>query len=261
MEEKFIKLYSDIELIGENKEIKTLHSNCPNCNICWSDIESKKPGDDGFWTISKPWIGKNYSKLRLLAIGINMNEYGSYDGLNKLINWSKEQILEGKRKMFVTANYSGTFLFHRLGCYSTAFAEAASLLQSDWKNSCPLPRDIDLAFDLIAYTNQIKCSPVGDKSKPSYQMWENCGKFIFRKEIKVLNPNKILILGTSDNLHYFNKYVLDSEININWNGNVGTGIGFVNKKEIKIYVLPHTSSFGGNSLSLIDELRAELNNS
>ena len=76
---QFKNLYTKLGLINSNGVIITLHSDCPFSNKCWKDIQDRKPANDGFWTITRPWVGKNYNKLKLLVLGINMNEYGSYD--------------------------------------------------------------------------------------------------------------------------------------------------------------------------------------
>ena len=138
----FKKIYSELGLVDDNGAMLTLHSDCPNCNSCWQKIQDRKPRNDGFWTITRPWVGKKYNDLKLLVIGVNMNEYGSYDGAINLINWTKKEIGQGKIKMFVSKTYSGTFLFHRMGSYITAFAERAKLIKPTWIKNYPLPDDI-----------------------------------------------------------------------------------------------------------------------
>lgn len=257
---KFKKLYSELGLIDNNGKMLTLHSDCPNCNNCWQNIQDRKPGNDGFWTITRPWIGEKYSDLKLLVIGVNMNEYGSYDGAINLLNQTKIEIGQGKRKMFISDTYPGTFLFHRMGSYVTAFAEKAKLLKPIWIKNYPLPTDIVSALEYISYTNQIKCSPIGEKSKPTYQMWEHCGNYILKKEIELLQPNKILVLGNSDNLNSLNQKVLDKVISLKWKGKIGVGNGFVNEKLIEIIVVPHPASFGGNSSEIMNDLNCVINN-
>jgi len=189
-----------------------------------------------------------------------MNEYGSYDGAINLINKTKVEIEQGKRKMFVSDTYPGTFLFHRMGSYVTAFVENASLLKPTWNNNYPLPSDIVAALDFISYTNQIKCSPVGKKSKPTYQMWERCGDFILKQEIELLKPNKILVLGNSDNFNFLNQKVLDKMTTLKLKGKIGVGNGIINEKMVDIFVVPHPASFGGNSAKIMNDLNCVLNN-
>lgn len=263
---KLRKIYSLLGLTDNDGKFLTLHSDCPNSEYCWKYAKERKPKDDGFWTVTRPWIGARYSELRLLAIGINMNQYGSYEGAINLINQTKIEIKQGKRKMFVTNEYSGTFFFHRMGSYITAFVENALLITPTWKNNYPLPEDIVSSFDFISYTNHIKCSPKNDKSKPSdkskptYQMWEKCGNFILKQEIELLKPSKILILGNADNFRFFNQNVLDNKIHLERKGKVEIGNGYVNKKPIEIFVVPHPASFGGNSYKIMNDLNCVINN-
>jgi len=257
--ERFKKLYSELGLIDNDGEMLTLHSDCQNFSYCWQNIQNRKPENDGFWTITRPWIGQKYSELELLVIAINMNEYGSYEGAINLIEQTKVEIEQGRRKMFVSDTYSGTFLFHRMGSYVTAFAEKAELLKPTWIEDYPSPPDIVSALEFISYTNHVKCSPTGEKSKPSYQMWERCGNFILKPEIELLSPKRLLVLGNSDNFYYLNHNVLDTEIALKWQGKIGIGNGYINKKSIEIFVVPHPASFGGNSSEIMNDLNQVLN--
>ena len=259
-DESFKKLYFELGLIDNNGEMLTLHSDCPNCDYCWQKIQGRKPGNNGFWTATRPWIGKKYSDLQLLVIAINMNEYGSYDGAINLIEQAKDEIRRGIIKTFVSETYSGTFLFHRMGSYVTSFATRYGLFKPTWIGDYPSPPDIVSAFEFISYTNQIKCSPTGEKSKPSYQMWERCGNFILKPEIELLNPKRLLVLGNSDNIDYLNQKVLDTEITLKWKGKIGIGNGYINTKPIEIFVVPHPASFGGNSPEIMNDLNCVLNN-
>ncbi len=256
----FKKTYSDLNLAGENGEWLPLHNSCPFCDSCWKHIQSRKPANNGFYTITRPWVGENYNNLKLLVIAINMNEYGGYEGAIKLMNTAKAEIDRGKIKMFVKKSYPGTFLFHRMGCYATAFVEKENLIMPTWKGHCPLPKDIVSSLDYISYTNHIKCSPIGEKSQPSVQMWRNCGKFILKKEIEILQPNKILILGNSDNYVYLKQNVFDEMTSLAFKGKIGICNGLFKNREIEITVVPHPASRGGNELKIIDDLRNVLNN-
>ena len=43
-------------------------------------------------------------------------------------------------------------------------------------------------------------------------MWERCGSHILKKELAILKPARLLILGTSDNAWYLSEHVLDSNL-------------------------------------------------
>lgn len=257
-DKKFNKLYKNLKLIDENEKLLTLHKDCPNCNICWKNVRDRMPEHD-FWTIAKPWIGKHYKRTRLLVIGENMNDYGGYDAAINLVNCSKEEIKKGHIKTLKKTDYSGTFLFHRLASYSTAILKKENAI--DCKDYAIWPEAIDnyKSFDYLSFTNQIKCSPFGQKSEQSNEMWQNCGNFILKKEIEILQPKNILILGKSDNYNYFNSYIPDEKINLNWNGSIGIGLVKINGRKTKLYVVPHPASFGGNNKQIMIDLKYHIN--
>ena len=91
-------------------------------------------------------------------------------------------------------------------------------------------------------------------------MWEHCGNYILKNEIELLQPNKILVLGNSDNFNYLNYKVLDKVISLKWKGKVGIGNGYVNKKPVELIVVPHPASFGGNSSEIMNDLNCVINN-
>lgn len=78
-------------------------------------------------------------------------------------------------------------------------------------------------------------------------MWENCGNFILKQEINLLQPKKILILGNSDNFYFLNQKILDTPVTLQWSEGIGIGEGTVNDKMIELIVVPHPQSRGGNS--------------
>lgn len=255
----FRELYKKLELIDDNGHLLSLHTNCPNCDICWKTAKNRMPKPtDNFWTITKPWVGDKYQTKRILIVGENMNEYGGYEGAVDLTNWAREQIENGAIKTFKSKTYSGSFVFHRMASYATTILYHKKILVSKYNNIWPNQKDVSKAFEYIAFTNQIKCSPIGQKSEQTSEMWEKCGKFILKGEIRILEPEIIIILGTSDNFNNFNLRVMDSPISLKWNGKIGFGIGELNNKNTEIYVVPHPASFGGNSKEIILDLKEHL---
>jgi hypothetical protein len=262
MDQQFKNLYEKLGLIKSDGTMITLHSDCPFSDKCWKNIQDRKPVKEGkFWTITRPWVGENYEDFRLLVVGINMNEYGCYDCAIELVNQAKKEYEEGYTKNFMTETYSGTFLFHRMASYVNALIEKEGIYKPNWGNDgFPSKQDLIKSFDFFAFTNHIKCSPIEENSKPTYEMWENCGRFILKNEINVLEPSKILVLGKEENFYYFNQKVLDEPISLEWKGNIGLGKGHINNKQVEIIVVPHPASFGGNSHEIMKELNCVINN-
>lgn len=70
-------------------------------------------------------------ELRLLVIGENLNECGGFDTIQLLTALAKKEILSGRRRVRFDNDfkkYPGSILWHRLGCYAVAFAEAKGVL-------------------------------------------------------------------------------------------------------------------------------------
>jgi hypothetical protein len=259
-DDSFRKLYAQLGMIDESGLSLPLHLSCINRQGCWLSAEDRFPPDDDQWAhLSRPWIGNAYHELRLLAIGENLNEYGGFDAVQVLTQLAKNEILSGRRRVRFGNDfkrYPGSFLWHRLGCYAVVFAQTKGFLNPLWgADLYPSKEDVSRAYDYISYTNHIKCSPKGGKSEQTKQMWDNCGKHILRKEIELLQPDYILILGKSDNQWYFNNRVLDEPTEWAYHQSVGMGLGKVGGREVSVFILPHPQAKGGNSLSILNDLR------
>lgn len=101
----------------------------------------------------------------------------------------------------------------------------------------------DAAYDDNLFLNHIKCSPKGDRSAPSSSMWENCGVHVLKKEIEILSPEFLWVLGKGDNIYYLKNKVLNGELTeINVNSDVKLYYSRHFKKPLKIIVVPHPSS-------------------
>ncbi|MEI6748336.1 MAG: uracil-DNA glycosylase family protein [Bacteroidota bacterium] len=266
------RMYSSLRILNVPLEKKCKHS-----TSCWRGIVDRMWNDDfeGQYDkneeyeahLSVPWIGESYDVSKLLVVGINLYDYGGYWAQRMFVEGAITQILDGRRRI-KTGNpkYPGTFYWHRIPAYAVAILEKADLMKPIWEDDqFPSKEDTANAFEFIAMTNSIKCSPKtlpqikNDRSKPTRDMWENCPRFILREEIEILKPEKILIFGNSDNLSYFNKKVLDSPWI--WKNYPRTlkGTGKINGRDIEIFVVPHTSAFGGTSKEIMQSLIESLN--
>ena len=247
-DEQFKKMYKELHLINDDDTFIQLHRSCKNRNQCWQNAEDRIPADGDEWGVSRPWIGRYYDKLRLHIIGINMNEYAGYNGIIKCVNIAIDELNQNIKKNLVSPTYGGTNVFSRIGTCAAIFAEKEKLMNPNWVYSTLPGKEIANGFDFIAYNNHIKCAPIDNDSKPTNEMWDECGKYILRGEIEFINPKTILLFGISENFKNFNNNILDEKIELNRCKEISSGIGRIAGREIKIYVVPHPRVLSDESI-------------
>lgn len=183
-----------------------LHTTCKFCNNCWNGIENKKRDienskEEEKSKIYKPYIGDKYNDFKLLIVGINMNNHGGYEEQKNIaVEACRLLSEEGLKKLnFGNEEYAGSLYWHRIASYAVVYTDNAKLTTENWANDAPPEDSIALAFDYFAITNSIKCAPKnlnkGDRSQPTTEMFMNCPSYILKKEIEILKPTKILVLG------------------------------------------------------------------
>jgi hypothetical protein len=241
-EHDFRKIYSELGLVKDTGEIgNILRESCMKSHECWRALN---PVNDDFG-ISNPWIGKQYHLSRILVLGINMNKCGNWNACSELVELARAELHEGKYKHFIQPNYRGTLFYYRIAHLGTAISQImkgtfSGRVQGEAK-------DVAEGFDWVSYTNQIKCSPQSKRSKPSEEMWQNCGAHILRKELNILLPQIVIIFGRSDNYYYFCNRVFDKD-SIQYFPDIDLAhfaIGNVNGRRVKILAIPHPSAING----------------
>lgn len=246
-------VYLRLGLLDAQGDSLPLHMSCLNAKACWQGIESRYPADLARSGISRPWIGSKYEALRLVVIGINQNQWGGLTALEELVRGARGQFDIPRR------HASGSSLWHRVACYSAAFCEAAGVLNLSWgSDGFPALADVGQAFEFIAYTNQIKCSPAGDRGKPSKAMWNQCGRHVLKDELNALKPQTLLVLGKGDNTNCLNQSVLNNSLRLESRGRVQEGVAVVAGHDLAVYVVPHPTAFGGLSGHIMQDLRGAL---
>jgi len=212
-----------------------LHLSCHHRKTCWSGLDEEKPKENNA-SIYLPYIGERYSEAKILVIGINMNNYGGTNAAKYLISRVKEELPTGKKKLFGNKNYKGTMFFYQFAKYVNI------LCHSKFKDT---QENLGETLEFIAYTNHIKCSPDDRKkektkgvSKPSQEMWNNCGEHILKREIEILKPDYILVLGKSKNFSKLKEIFTVKRIKLNSNHIQKYDI-LHNNKIIECFVFPH----------------------
>lgn len=251
----FKNIYLDDLNLGDkvSRKLKPLHDVCLHSKNCWKGLSTAHHQEDERAKIYHPYIGEKYQDLKLLCLGINMNNYGGFDACDNLVKKARDEMENGAIKVRFGNNYkeySGTYLYHRMGVYSKIIAEAFGISESLTHIS---------AFDFIAYTNHVKCSPKnGKRSKPCWEMWNNCGDFILKKELEILQPNILLVLGKSDNYWWLNEKVFDkgcTEPPIPPLRRVRLVKTKLDGRDLKVIVMPHPSSNSGIAKKLQSDLQ------
>lgn len=231
-------MYTNLGVVSNNTPLP-LCETCSHHQDCWQGNEHRKPLDQDniHWShVCLPWIGAKYNTFRIVVIGINPYESGGLDFFRVLIPQAKEEMAQGKTKVnFNNPTYAGTVLWHRIGLYASQ--TILKFVDDDY----PDLSHID-AYDWIAFTNHVKCSPTGDRSQPSQAMWKNCHS-ILKEELRILTPKILIVLGTGDNNYYLQKNVLDGNPSlIDETKHVRIYSGKLHNRTIGIINVPHPAA-------------------
>jgi len=250
-QEQYIELYKSLGLMESTEREKgfPLHQRCEKAEKCWSQAQERRPNESDYRnSIYAPYLGANYEKTRLFIVAENMNEYGGWNAIDGLVKGAIKEISDGRSRVRFGndwKNYRGSYLWHRLGAYGIAFAERLGIVKDlHWQpNGFPSLSEVCNGFAYLAYTNHVKCSPKGSRSKPTGEMWENCGRRILRREIELADPSFILVLGTSSNRWAFENHIFSTMIPSPGAGTASFGKALIGEKKVNYIVLPHPSFF------------------
>jgi hypothetical protein len=246
---------------SENIFNTPLQACCKFCNNCWKGLENRKRNISDLTDLEKskiykPYIGDKYNDFRLLIIGINMNNHGGYEEQRNIaIEACRLLSEEGMKKLnFGNQEYAGSVYWHRVASYAVVYTDNANITTKYWSNDSPPDESIAIAFDYFAITNSIKCAPKnlikGDRSIPSTEMFNNCPSYILKKEIEILNPSKILVLG-KENYSRVVKALSNNQI---FNVEINNCISSVKINGINIVGIIHPTAKGGSKKDLFYEL-------
>ena len=236
----FKQLYTQLGL-GPRCEETFLPERCPQAGTCWRGEEPRTPNRAALEAkqnggLSMPWVGPDYEETRLLILGINTNEYAHWTAMRELAEQGKDQLKAGRVRLYGTAWLGLPF-------------------DGD-EYSGPVLADL---LDRVAMTNHIKCAPTGSRSKPTTAMWEQCGPYILPKELELLRPTRVLVLGSGDNGWYFQTRVR-SEVDSKTHALTIEGVRLKSRlirwnDGVEALVMPHPSAPGGMARGLIQVAR------
>ncbi len=205
---QLLERYRRLGVVTDDNSSCFLPDECPRCVTCWAGAEKRKPGRaDAASQIAAPWVGAGYKQGGLLVVMQNMNDWGGIDlsaepniGMRAAGRAARIQLQQGCRRLFSDEGgkpYPGTNVWYRGIAYAGIWLEAAGDIASPlvWSSQSPDPPSLARVVDQIAITQQVKCSPLGERSDPTLAMWSECADFLLRDELVVLAPSRIVVLG------------------------------------------------------------------
>lgn len=246
--------YKELEEVYSSLNILRipLHAKCKYSLKCWAGVGMERKCNDGevFAQLYLPYIGKHYSAGKILALGINLHEYGGHNAEIELAEIAIDEISLGKKKTFAHDGYTGSLVWHRFLSYAAFILREYNIKKP---NERPYPGKEELvnAFDYFSVTNSVKCCPWGERSKPTAEMWNHCPSFILKEEIRILKPKHIIVLGLDNFVNIESVFKIT---NTTVDGNVKLIDAVFEDYELKIYVIPHPSSSQGTSICRMDGL-------
>jgi hypothetical protein len=164
-----------------------LDSNCPVCADCWAPFSSDQRPEWGEAAVSVPWVGPRYFDRRVCAVAINQNAYGGLGGLWWIINGALIDFDQGKRHHRDFQLHTGEYI-----ASIHASLDGTAPARADGAPALAVAAD---AWRSCAFLEAVKCAPIGDRSKPSAEMWSNCPPRYLRAELEILEPNVLLVIG------------------------------------------------------------------
>lgn len=244
-------LYNDLNILHQSP----MH-NCSHRHTCWAEVEEERR-ENCDWGIYTPFIGSNYDAGRVLALGINMNGFGDADAEDKLAKLAIDEIMLGRVRTFAKSGYRGSLFWHRLLSYSALLLRAVRIIPTPTDRPYPPKEELKSALDYIAVTNSIKCAPSGKNSQPLPAMWLHCPQHILLREVEILRPRFIVVLGVYNYLWVKDLFQASNEVR---QGEISLSFGRRADASVSIIGIPHPSSSQGTSLRRMDELEQLLDN-
>ncbi len=249
---KFYSAYRTLHINYNNGRGK-LRRCCDNAKCCWlpnSDERLIIVRGQGY--ITYPYIGKNYRTGGMVVIAINHRDNHGY--FNKL----EGSLITSKDHRYVCSEINKHdddkvwYFYNHVAKYVEALMFGNVIGDEDEWDS------YKEVFHKIALVQAIKCNPRGSnrpQEQPTTKMWNNCPQHILYKELEILKPGNILVLGKTNH-----PKVLQSLTKLKYY-QIGKPIkrrsvfrySYFKKpdKTITVYVANHPSHTGGKSIQSI----------
>jgi hypothetical protein len=162
--------------------IDLFYASCMNCTIncpgVWIDIKNGIP-PRGFYYQQSP--------IKILVVSKNPGH--PLEGESQLFKGKVDQDLFKAYRTFQEK------LYHNLlnnKEHSTRFHKNLYRYLSFFLD---IPNDLDQIYSHVAHTDLLKCSTQNEQAKINDKMFEECYKKYFLKEVELLKPKMLLVLG------------------------------------------------------------------
>ncbi|MFB3893672.1 MAG: hypothetical protein ACE15C_16790 [Phycisphaerae bacterium] len=269
MFQELVDLYSRncvVDTADQRLEALPLHKTCPRCKDCWGAQEVVQSACFDKWNrISLPYVGPGFAATpkRLLIAGQNLNGDGGLLEVQGLAVHALCLLSRGVKKIRFgnpASVYRGSLFWHRMATYS------AIVLRSDWEitgNSVTIGGNniadnaaiLAEAMESIAFLNMIKCSPPDERSKPFQEMWNWCPRTFAYKEIEILDPGTLIVLGKDAIYPLKNSTKIQTtEVDTTGAGKVSLHLVHFSQRRIPAFNIVHPTAPGGSDGKLISYL-------
>jgi len=233
----------EAEGVLSSESAPALHRACADASACWKGIEERESrsaqtlweGDeDGsiFW----PWVGDRYQEGGVCLIGMNINHHGDWWSITDEYAIVAEQV-----KYLAQGNYQikGSKFAYRSG--ATAMAVQASLDRLE-PTEAPHPTEVPAALERFARLQLVKCSPLGERSKPTQEMCVRCPPRFLARELEILQPGVIIAFGVDarQTLGSLGDIVWNAPVEGYWRGSLRTG----RSDPVDVFAVPHPQAHG-----------------
>jgi Uracil DNA glycosylase superfamily len=280
-DQALVSTFVEAGVLAQDRSPVHLPTACPRSGECWDGIRNREhePGHPAT-EISAPWIGHRYADGRLLVVLENLRNFGGFDlrddppfeggkGMRWLVKLARNDLAANRRRLFGKKGSAqgSTAVWTRAAEYAAVWLASVGM-------GPPVPAVgrvpssvLADAFARFALTQHVKCSPRSNRSRPSAAMWQRCGAHVLQREIAVLRPTRVLIVGSSNNRRAFREHVLTGPSTQRRDQCVALGkrtgrlIHEVVESahgRVEVLVVPHPATQGGTSAALLDAARGFL---
>lgn len=277
-DEAIVSAFVEAGVLAHDRSPVHLPTACPSAAECWHGIDHRgyeqgHPATE----VSVPWVGKRYTDGRLLVVLENLRNFGGFDlrddppleggtGMRWLVKLARKDLAANRRRLFGRKGSAqgSTAVWTRAAEYAAVWLAFAGM-GTDVPDGGLVPSSVLVdAFPWFALTQHVKCSPQSNRSRPSAAMWELCGARVLRREVALLQPRRVLIVGASNNSRAFRSHVVTGQSRRHHEQRVLLGSRTARLTHevvesehgpVEVLVVPHPAMHGGTSVPLLDGAR------